>query len=401
MRFSFARPRLAALIGALALTSSAAAQTAQPTLREAVEAAWQLSPQARALASRQAELDARSRAAGHFLAGPPTVSIAHKSGRGAANGAQETEAEISAPLWQPRLRSATASQVDADRAALAAQTASARLKIAAEARELAAVAALAEAQLELANRKVSETQALASDTERRVKAGESARVDSLRAQSALRDAEAAKASAEGALARAKANWRALTGLLRVASLDEPAVSERVHPLTQAAEALARAARSKLEVSEADRRDPMEVGVAIVRERPGGGAPTESGVRLSLRVPLGGDIRNGARIAAARAELDAAEAELDASTRQAVSEREAATAELEAAHRSERLASERERLAREAQELIAKSHRLGETDLPTRLRADAERFEAELARARAAIEARRALSKLNQANGAMP
>lgn len=397
----FPRPRSAAMIALLALACSVSAQTTRPTLREAVDAAWALSSQARALASRQAELDARARAAGHFLAGPPTVSITHKEGRGAASGAQETEAEISAPLWQPRLRSATASQVDAERAALAAETAAARLKLAAEARELAAVAALAEVERELASRKATEAQALAADTERRVRAGESARVDALRAGSAVREAESARAAAEGALARALANWRALTGLSQPAALDEAQGAEGPHPLAQAAEAQARAARSKLEVAEADRRDPMEVGVGVVRERAGGGAPTESAVRLSLRVPLGGDIRNGARIAAARAELEAAEAELDAATRHATAEREAALAELESARRSERLAAERERFAREAQELIAKSHRLGEADLPMRLRADAERFEAELARARAAIEARRALSRLNQANGAMP
>lgn len=401
MFFSSARPRMAAMSGLFALAFSAGAQTPRPTLREAVEAAWSMSSQARALASRQAELDAKARAAGSLLAGAPTVSLAHKAGRGAASGAQETEAEISAPLWQPRLRSATFSQIDADRAALAAQIAASRLKLAAEARELAAAAALAESRLELARRKVAEARALAADTERRVRAGESARIDALRTGSALSEAESARTEAEGALARALGHWRALTGLAAPAALDEAQSPEGAHPLVEAAEAQARASRSRLEVAEADRRDPVEVGLGLVRERPGGGAPTETAVRLSLRVPLGGDARNGARIAAARAELDAAEAELDASRRLASSEREAAVAELEAARRSEKLAAQRERFAREAQELIVKSHRLGETDLPTRLRADAERFEAELARARASIEARRALSKLNQANGAMP
>lgn len=49
----------------------------------------------------------------------------------------------------------------------------------------------------------------------------------------------------------------------------------------------------------------------------------------------------------------------------------------------------------------KSYRLGESDLPTRLRAETERFEAELAHARAQIETRRAISKLNQAHGLLP
>ena len=401
MSLCFPRPRLAATIGLLAFACAASAQSARPTLREATEAAWLLSAQARAASSRQAELDARARAVGSFLAGPPTVSLSHKAGRGTASGAQETEAEVSAPLWQPGLRSATSAQIDSDRAALAAQVAASKLKLAADARELAANVAVAEIERDLASRKATEAQALASDVDRRVRAGESARVDLLRAQSAVREAEGARAVAEGAHSRALARWRALTGLALAAALDETQSGEGVHPLIAAAEAQARAARSRLEVTEADRRDPVEVGVGMVRERPGAGASTENAVKLSVRVPLGGDIRNGARIAAARAELDVAEAELDAARRQAASEKEAALAELDAARRAERLALDREGFAREAQELIARSHRLGESDLPTRLRADAERFDAELARAKASIEARRAISRFNQSNGSLP
>jgi cobalt-zinc-cadmium efflux system outer membrane protein len=400
MHLPFSRRARAALIVSLAMSAAAAAQ-GQPTLAQAAEAAWLLSPQARSLESRKAELDARARAAASFLPGPPSVSLAHKAGRGAASGATETEAEISVPIWQPRLRSATAAQVDAERAALDAQIAAAKLKVASEARELAAQASVALVEGEAARRKAEEFGALASDLARRVKAGESSRLDLLRAQSEQRSAQAAASQAEGALARALSSWRALTGLAQPATLDERRAQASDHPLILAAEAQARAARAKLSTTEADRRDPMEVGVGVVRERPGGGAPTENALRISLRVPLGGDVRNGSRIAAARAEVDAAEAELDAARRVAAAEREAAEAELGAAERSRELAIQREQFAVEAQALVAKSYRLGESDLPTRLRADAERFEAEVARARAVIEARRALSKVNQSNGAMP
>ncbi len=79
MSHACSRPLLAAISGLLAL--SAAAQTA-PTLREATEAAWALSPQTRALGSRQAELDARARAATAFLPGPPTLSLSQRKGTG-------------------------------------------------------------------------------------------------------------------------------------------------------------------------------------------------------------------------------------------------------------------------------------------------------------------------------
>ena len=54
-----------------------------------------------------------------------------------------------------------------------------------------------------------------------------------------------------------------------------------------------------------------------------------------------------------------------------------------------------------QTLVAKAYRLGESDLPTRLRADSEKFEADLSLARARVGLQRAVSQLNQALGLLP
>jgi len=62
MHWRFARPLWAVLLGCTTFGGTLQAQTT-PSLREAVEAAWTLGPQARAQASRHAELQARSRAA--------------------------------------------------------------------------------------------------------------------------------------------------------------------------------------------------------------------------------------------------------------------------------------------------------------------------------------------------
>jgi len=56
---------------------------------------------------------------------------------------------------------------------------------------------------------------------------------------------------------------------------------------------------------------------------------------------------------------------------------------------------------EAQALIAKSYQLGESDLPARLRADNERFDADLALARARSDVQRAIARLNQSLGLLP
>jgi len=169
----------------------------------------------------------------------------------------------------------------------------------------------------------------------------------------------------------------------------------------AARARRHAAEARLAVARAEQRDPVEVGVGMVRERPVAGAPTGTSVKLSVRVPLGEGPRNAARIAAAQAEVDTAQAEADAAERAARAAIEAAGAGLDAARQVEALAAERERSAREIQALIARSFQLGESDLPTRLRAETERFEAELAHARARLETRRATARLNQAHGVLP
>lgn len=401
MLLSLSRPLLAALCGCLAVAGPAHAQPLL-SLKEAVEAAWAFAPQARSLQSRQAELDARERAASSLFPGPPTVSLSYRTDQVGSNGGlRESEAEVATPIWSPRARTALRAQVGADRAALEAQQTASRVRLAAEVRELAAQAAMAQIEVEVARRKLQEARTLAADVERRLKAGDVARIDLLQAQAVQQQAAGTQAQAEGALARAVAQWRALTGLSQLAALDETPKVAGEHPLLAVAEAQARAARARLASTEADRRDPMEVGVGLARERAAVGAATETSLRLALRIPLGNASRNATKLAAARAELDVAEAEAEAARRTAQGDRQAAEAELEGARRAELLAADRERLAREAQALIARSYQLGESDLPTRLRADSERFDAELAHARASVETRRAISRLNQSFGVLP
>lgn len=407
MFLSCLRPKWASILGALALafalavSLSAQAQTS-PSLRSAVEAAWALSPQAQALVNRQAEFDARVSAASSLLSGPPSISLSHRTDRPTRNGGlRESEAALAFPIWSPGVRSATATSLQADRQAFDQELVLAKIRLAADVRELAAQAALARNEAQVAQRKQQEAALLAADVGRRVRVGEVARLDLLQAQAVRSQAAAAQAQAESAAARVNAQWRALTGLNDVAELDEAEGGVRESPALLAADSRLRAAQAKLALMEIDRRDPMEVGVGVTRERSAFGAASDTSVRVTLRVPFGTYGRNAPRLAAARAELDAAQADAMATARSVKADQESAASELDAARRAETLAADRARLSTEAQTLVGKSYRLGESDLPTRLRADSERFDAELAHARARVDTRRAISKLNQAFGILP
>ncbi len=385
----------------------AAATHRTPSLREALAAAWALSPAARSDDNRRADLQARERAASSWINGSPSALLAQRSDRFGNNGGlREYEAELELPIWSPGVRGAAQRELAAQRLAFEPRQAAAQLRLAAEVREAAAGLALARSESELATRKHGEAQTLAQDVERRVKAGDSARVDALQAQALRAQAASAEAQAHMALLRRQHQWRALTGLAAAPPLEEtpPDLAASLtpeHPALQAATARVQAAQAGLEFSEADRRDPMAVGVGVARERASFGAAGETSLRLALKIPFGTDARNAPRIAAARAELDAAQAERDAIERQLQGELLSARAELEAARRTQAAMAERARLGTEVQALVAKAYRLGESDLPTRLRADSEKFEADLSLARAGAGLQRAISQLNQSLGLLP
>jgi outer membrane protein, heavy metal efflux system len=409
------RSHLAAALALAVLASGAMAQTASqpPTLKQALDAAWQTSSQSRSLDNRRSELAAKEKAAGSWISGEPALGLAHRTDRLNKNdGFREYEAEIELPLWNHGVRAATQADVAAQRLGFDGQFALARFKLAGELRALAASAATAQVELDLNKRKLLDATALTEDLNRRVKAGENARVDGLQAQLLVQQAQTALAQAESQLTRLQSQWRSLTGLASVAPLEETLASSAAnegitapispdHPALRQAQAQVGSAQARLNLTAADKRDPMAVGLGITRERASFGAASETTLRIALRIPLGGDNRNEPRRAAARAELDTAQAELDALQRQLPTEVAAATAELRAARTSQTAAIERARLSTEVQALITKSWRLGDSDLPARLRADNEQFEASLSLARAAIDVQRAIANLNQAHGVFP
>ena len=120
-----------------------------------------------------------------------------------------------------------------------------------------------------------------------------------------------------------------------------------------------------------------------------------------RIPFGGGPRHDSRVASARADAAEAQAQLALDRTRLQSERDAVVARVDAARVQLAAAERRATLARETRGFFEKSFRLGETDLPTRLRIDAEAHEAERQAARSRIELAAAISAWRQALGLLP
>ena len=236
------------------------------------------------------------------------------------------------------------------------------------------------------------------------KAGDLARVDLNQARGAEQSARTGAAEAELKAFRARQAFETLTGMRTVPATEEtagPAPALDEHPQLASRQRAAATARSKLAQAAEDRRDNPEFALGMRRERGAFDQPYDNSLILKFKVPFATDARNRPRIEAANAELIEVQAEHGLERARVAAEIEAARRGFEQAQTIRRLAAARFELAVDTQQLIARAFTLGEVDLVSRLRAENERFDAELGLNRAEMELARAVSKLNQAMGVLP
>ena len=391
-----------AAIAAVAMALPAHAQS----LRDAVEAAWMRQPLAQARPARAEEFAAKRDSAQALFPEPPSLVVGNRDDRLHRNqGAREVTAGIALPLWLPGEQGRQDAIVSAEGDQYNAALAAAKLKIAGEVREAIWQVRLAENELTLARRKVEEAAVLAADVERRVKAGDLARVDLNQAQAAERLARGALAEAEIRGFRAKQGFNVLTGLSMLPGGQENAAKQAVsledHPLLAPLRRAVATTQAKLNLAMQSLRDNPELELGLRRERGLFDEPYAHSVEMRFRLPFATDARNRPRIAAANGEMAEAQAAYNLERVKVAAEIEAARRELEQARTVVQLTQTRFALAADTQQLLAKAFALGELDLIARLRAENERFEAELQFTRAQIDASRAISHLNQALGVLP
>lgn len=374
-------------------------------MRQAVESAWQHSLGARAAGAQREASIARREAAASWTPEPPALTLSQRSDRLNRNdGMREFEAELEVPLGMPGPRSAAVALAEAESSALDAGLGLARLKLAGEVREAVWSLLLARNELQANERRVAEAEVLAADVERRVGAGDLARVDANGARGAVLQARAALAEATARVQREQRLYTALTGLPHPpADTETGATSQDIdrHPALQGSRRAADVARARLHQASTATRDAPELVLGVTRERDESRARYANTTTLGVRIPFGSETRNRPRISAANAELVEAEIATLRERERMLAEAEAAHDALRQAQRIETLAAERARLAADTRQLLARAFELGEVDLPARLRAENEHFDAGLALGRARLEAGRAVSRLQQAWGLLP
>jgi len=391
---------------AVGLLAAAWGAQAAPTLKQAIENAWAKQPAALADAARRGQLSASRDAAGSWIAGAPSLALSQRTDRFNRDaGAREIEAELEVALALPGVRQARIAVADSTLSQYEATAVAEKLRIAGEVRDAWWEARLVANELALAQRKAADAGQLAADVARRYKAGDVARTDLNQALGAARQADSAVAEAEGKAFRALRIFASITGLKELPDEAEsqgplPANIDGL-PVMIAQQRDIDAARARLGETTADRRDPPSLSFGTTRERAAFGEPSEGSINLKLTIPFATQARNRPKLAAANADLIEAEARLQLARAKIEGDIAASAEELRQSARQVALAEARAVLSRDTHELMSKAYRLGEIDLATRLRAEADRFDAELSLSRARLEQGRAISRFNQATGLLP
>lgn len=386
------------------------------TLSQAFELAWQRQPAFRALADRRAASDASRQAANAWTAQPLSLDLRTQDDRvGSDRGAREVEAGVVVPLWLPGQRHQARQLAESEAQVLQTHVGEARLALARLVREAWWAWHRADADLRLAGVRMANAQALLTDVRRRVQAGDLAKSDQHQAEGALASAEASRAQAEAQRSQA---WQTLAPWLAGQGADEstplapqPEASAlpadgampdmEAHPSVLALSTQAIASRHAADLAATQVRANPELSLGTVQSRDVRGEGYQRALTLGLKVPLGTSPAQSAQAAKARADASETEAQLALTRLQVERGFAGARTRLRLAQVQQEATHKRARLAQENLAFFDKSFRLGETDLPTRLRIALEAQEAERQDALARIEVSAAASALRQAAGLLP
>lgn len=383
------------------------ATSASVSLRGALDAAWQRAVSAREADGQRRRAEAERSSADRLWAAPPTLELSHRADRLlGSGGGRETEVGIAVPLWLPGQKAARTGAADGAVALAQAAEQAARLRLAGDLREAAWQVATLQAEFHQAEAQAHALSQLADDVERRVRAGDLARADSLAAQAEQLAAAAAVTDTRQRLQAAKARWTLLTGLAVLPDLSagiaiDTAADTARHPEWRLASQATELARKRVDLMRQSRRDAPELTVGVRQDAPGRGQASQGSLVVGLRLPFGTDDRNRPLEAAALADLDIAQTQeqrlrerLDIELASARDAERSAQAQLDAE-------TARARLLRERATLVDRSFRAGETPLPDLLRALGAAAQADSAVARQTAALGLARARLQQALGLLP
>jgi len=375
-------------------------------LHDVLEKTVARNPMQASLQSRDFLVNAKNIVANAILPSSPALSVAHQNDvLGGGRGEREWQAELELPVWLPNQRSNRLKVADATQSNLIAGRESLRLQVAGQLRDALWDVAFNENNHVLTVNKFSLAGKLQHDVERRYQAGEMAKTDAMLAQQETLRAEKEQLRAEAELMHARHRYYLLTGLREI-----PAHYEEVQSSLEdySKSSIWAEAQSKLGLAETERSlaqvESHENLQVLVNMRSTKGAfdnTSNESVGLKLRIPFGGESRSAPIKAAAEMHVGAALTELDSLRYGLEALMHEAEHNLNVSRTELLIVSKQFEIAKESAKLAQKAFQLGETDLVSLIRIQAQTYEAERAFTSRKIQVQWDVARYNQAVGVVP
>jgi outer membrane protein TolC len=375
-------------------------------LSEVLEKTYARTPMQASLQSRDIMVSARNRVANTLLPSAPAVNLIHQNDAiGSGRGERDWQAELELPVWLPKQRDNRMKVAEAIQASTGAMRQSLKLQVAGQLREAVWNIAVNENNLSLALNKLQVAKKLQSDVDKRYRAGELAKTDAMLAEQETLRVEKEKVRAEAELMHARHRYYVLTGLRELpgnyaekqSALDDYSQS----PVWLEAQSKVGLAETERDLAQVESHENMRVLLNVRSTKGAFDTTNNDSVGVHVRVPFGGEASAAPVRAAAEMVVG-----------NALTEREAMRFELEAAmHEAEHnlsvsqaeliIAAKQHEIATESLTLAQKAFQLGETDLVSLLRVQAQSFEAERAFTTRQIQVQWDIARYNQTVGVLP
>lgn len=397
--------RIALLLMTLAVSIGLAATAQASELAAAFEAACLRTPEIPALIARQAEIDAKARAADALLPGGPWVTVMHRTDALTNDrGTREYEAEFGIPLWLRGERGASLAAALTDGERIEAEIGARRLEVAKRVRDAYWMVAEAREKVAVAERRRTTAAALAKTLREQAQAGQVQLMETKLADADVRDAEGSLAGLRAEHNLAKIAFRVLTGQDAPAGFREQnagSASPAQHPRIL----LRRMATEKALADEnlawtVDRERP-ELSAFANNNTDTSAEPNVTSLGVRLKIPFSYDAVNEPKRAAAAAEVVAAQEELTLAEREVGGDVAQARARQDGARQQLTALDARYADLTAVVKLTQEAQRIGQALFSEVIRARLQLYEADLARVSARVAAERARSDVNQALGLEP
>jgi outer membrane protein TolC len=382
--------------------------TVNPALQlsEVLEKAYARTPMQASLQSRDVMVSAKNRIANAMLPSAPAVGIIHQNDAiGSGRGERDWQAELELPVWQPKQRDNRLKVAEAIQSSTSAGRHSLKLQVAGQLREALWNIAANDNNLSLAINKLQVAKKLQSDVDKRYRAGELAKTDAMLAEQEVLRVEKEKVRAEAEVMHARHRYYLLTGLRELpANYEEKQSSLEDYsqsPIWLEAESKLGLAETERDLAQVESHENMRVLLNVRNSKGAFDTTDNNSVGVHVRVPFGGEasaapIRAAAEMVVGNAltEREAMRFELEAAMHEAEHNLSVSRAELS-------IATKQHEIAKESLTLAQKAFQLGETDLVSLLRVQAQTFEVQRAFTTRQIQVQWDIARYNQTVGVLP